>query len=76
VHAWAVNTCEVNGRRHTNGIISDISERKRMEQELACQATHDLLTGLPNRRDARHEELGQRPVPGVHDSDGRTVNTA
>ncbi len=31
------------------GIIRDISERKRMEQKLNHMATHDALTGLPNR---------------------------
>jgi diguanylate cyclase (GGDEF)-like protein/PAS domain S-box-containing protein len=30
-------------------IARDISERKRFEAELQHQATHDLLTGLPNR---------------------------
>jgi diguanylate cyclase (GGDEF)-like protein/PAS domain S-box-containing protein len=29
--------------------LSDITDRKRMEQALARHATHDLLTGLPNR---------------------------
>jgi diguanylate cyclase (GGDEF)-like protein/PAS domain S-box-containing protein len=31
------------------GVIRDISERKRIEQELNHMATHDSLTGLPNR---------------------------
>ncbi|HNQ64763.1 MAG TPA: PAS domain S-box protein [Smithella sp.] len=31
------------------GVIRDISERKRIEQELNYMATHDALTGLPNR---------------------------
>lgn len=31
------------------GVIRDITERKRMEQELSHMATHDALTGLPNR---------------------------
>jgi diguanylate cyclase (GGDEF)-like protein/PAS domain S-box-containing protein len=31
------------------GMIRDITERKRMEQQLNYMATHDTLTGLPNR---------------------------
>jgi len=31
------------------GVIRDITERKRIEQELNYIATHDALTGLPNR---------------------------
>jgi diguanylate cyclase (GGDEF)-like protein/PAS domain S-box-containing protein len=30
-------------------MLSDVTERKRTEEELAYKATHDLLTGLPNR---------------------------
>ena len=31
------------------GVIRDITERKHIEQELENMATHDILTGLPNR---------------------------
>ena len=31
------------------GILADVSERKRFEQQLAHQGSHDALTGLPNR---------------------------
>jgi diguanylate cyclase (GGDEF)-like protein/PAS domain S-box-containing protein len=30
-------------------MLSDVTEQKRTEEELAYKATHDLLTGLPNR---------------------------
>jgi diguanylate cyclase (GGDEF)-like protein/PAS domain S-box-containing protein len=31
------------------GIVRDITERKRTEQQINYMATHDILTGLPNR---------------------------
>jgi diguanylate cyclase (GGDEF)-like protein/PAS domain S-box-containing protein len=31
------------------GVVLDLSERKRVEEELAYRATHDTLTGLANR---------------------------
>lgn len=31
------------------GVLLDLTERKRMEEALAYRATHDMLTGLPNR---------------------------
>jgi diguanylate cyclase (GGDEF)-like protein/PAS domain S-box-containing protein len=31
------------------GVLLDLSERKRVEEELAHRASHDTLTGLPNR---------------------------
>ena len=46
----AVLLPRVDGRRAlTQGVIYDISDRKRAEQELAHRADHDALTGLPNR---------------------------
>ena len=49
LHSRAVHVHERDGKRYRDGLLSDITERKRMEQKLAYQATHDLLTGLPNR---------------------------
>jgi diguanylate cyclase (GGDEF)-like protein/PAS domain S-box-containing protein len=40
------------------GVSSDISERKALEAELERRASHDPLTGLPNRR-AFVDRLGQ-----------------
>jgi diguanylate cyclase (GGDEF)-like protein/PAS domain S-box-containing protein len=40
------------------GVSTDISERKALEAELERRASHDLLTGLPNR-DAFVDRLGQ-----------------
>jgi diguanylate cyclase (GGDEF)-like protein/PAS domain S-box-containing protein len=41
---------QVDGHRKlTQGVIFDISDRKRTEQELVHRANHDPLTGLPNR---------------------------
>ena len=34
---------------HFIGVGQDITERKRMEEQLKHQATHDPLTGIPNR---------------------------
>ena len=54
VERWVVDHTvtlpQVDGRRAlTQGLIYDISDRKRAEQELAHRANHDALTGLPNR---------------------------
>jgi diguanylate cyclase (GGDEF)-like protein/PAS domain S-box-containing protein len=35
---------------HFVGVMSDVSERQRYEEQLAYRATHDELTGLPNRQ--------------------------
>ena len=38
-----------DGNRRICGFVRDLSERKRFEGQLASQALHDRLTGLPNR---------------------------
>jgi len=40
----------LNGQRHLLLQMFDLTERKRVENELRDAATHDFLTGLPNRR--------------------------
>lgn len=52
---WALENVRlvegVEGRLPTmEGILLDISDRKRAEQEVEYKAYHDSLTGLPNRR--------------------------
>ena len=42
--------CDEHGKANRrDGIICDITERKKAEQELSYEARHDSLTGLPNR---------------------------
>lgn len=40
---------EVDGEPHSIAYIRDLTERKKLEESLRHQATHDELTGLPNR---------------------------
>jgi diguanylate cyclase (GGDEF)-like protein/PAS domain S-box-containing protein len=48
--------------------LRDVSERRAFQEELAHQAFHDALTGLPNRalfHDRLHVALHRRREPGV-----------
>jgi len=40
---------EVDGEPHAIAYLRDLTERKKLEESLRHQATHDELTGLPNR---------------------------
>ncbi len=40
---------EIDGEPHAIAYLRDLTERKQLEESLRHQATHDELTGLPNR---------------------------
>ncbi|MCX5993891.1 MAG: PAS domain S-box protein, partial [Chloroflexi bacterium] len=46
---FSANLITINNETCIMSSIGDITERKRMEQQLLEMATHDALTGLPNR---------------------------
>ena len=60
----------VGERTHFVGVMSDITDRKRAEQELRYLANYDTMTGLPNRA-LLSERLGQAILRGRHS--GRRV---
>ncbi len=40
---------EIDGKRYASGTIRDVTEQRRFQRDLERHATHDALTGLPNR---------------------------
>jgi len=69
VHDAARVVCDDRGMpRYSHGVMIDISERKRTEEEVAFQAYHDELTGLPSR--AMFEELLDLSVSRARRHDG------
>ena len=60
----------IGERTHYVGVMSDITDRKRAEQELRYLANYDTMTGLPNRA-LLSERLGQAILRGRHS--GRRV---
>jgi diguanylate cyclase (GGDEF)-like protein/PAS domain S-box-containing protein len=53
---------------HSQGVMMDISERRRAEEQVAFLAYHDDLTGLPNR--AMFEELLELSIARARRHDG------
>lgn len=50
---------DIDGERYLTGTLRDISRQHEAEEQLRFHATHDALTGLPNRL-VFHERLQQR----------------
>lgn len=50
INAWGTPIKRKGVVTHLTGVAYDISERKQLEKELLYNASHDYLTGLPNRR--------------------------
>ncbi len=46
----SLSVCHLEDRRLFTALIRDVTERRNFEDHLAHSATHDALTGLPNRR--------------------------
>jgi len=69
VHDEAMMVRDERGMpRYSHGVIMDISDRKRTEEQGAFQAYHDELTGLPSR--AMFEELLDLSVARAKRHDG------
>lgn len=45
----SAGTIEMDGKNYTTGTIRDVTEQRQVQRQLEHNATHDLLTGLPNR---------------------------
>ena len=51
--ALSLSAVKIKGAWHSVGIIQDITERKKAEEQIKHLATHDLLTDLPSLRLAK-----------------------
>ncbi len=45
----SIGTIDMGSRRYMIGTVRDVTDQKRFERQLTHNATHDPLTGLPNR---------------------------
>ena len=45
----SAGTVAIEGRAYTTGTIRDVTDERRAQRQLEHNASHDLLTGLPNR---------------------------
>jgi diguanylate cyclase (GGDEF)-like protein/PAS domain S-box-containing protein len=48
--SFSFTPVEVAGKQYNLSVTTDVTHRKQQEQRLAYLSTHDVLTGLPNRR--------------------------
>lgn len=67
----SVTSSTLNERRVRVAFLRDISERKKQEAELEHQATHDVLTELPNRR--LLQERAEAMLKQAQEDDGPAV---
>jgi diguanylate cyclase (GGDEF)-like protein/PAS domain S-box-containing protein len=68
-YRWFEDLVEIlpgeGGHTRLVGVMIDVTDRRRMEEQLAHRATHDSLTGLLNR-EGFHQLLARAvPLPGV-----------
>lgn len=70
---WARVSCspiDIDGVRHMTGMVLDITRHREAERRLRFHATHDPLTGLPNRlmfQEALERVLRKAIESGRHD---------
>ncbi len=66
----SAGTVAVDDRSYTTGTIRDVTDERRAQQQLEHNASHDLLTGLPNRVFFEQElahAIGQSRLLNRHD---------
>ncbi|WP_020652744.1 PAS domain S-box protein [Massilia niastensis] len=68
---FTVGTMQHRGERYFHAFLRDVSEQRRMSEQMHYQATHDFLTRLPNR----YEFMGrlQRAIEGVQRESDRPL---